>query len=69
MQAIYGYGRPKLFCPEDVDYCHYQSPNVLLKEIGMDKENYWIDMAYLCCAAIFFRTAAFCALKRRLRVI
>ncbi|KAI2474076.1 ATP-binding cassette sub-family G member 1 isoform X3 [Diabrotica virgifera virgifera] len=66
MQAIYGYGRGQLHCPEEAEFCQYVSSEVLLEDIGMSKPNYWIDIIYLTCTFLTFRTIAFVTLKRKL---
>ncbi|CAG9854168.1 unnamed protein product [Phyllotreta striolata] len=66
MQAVYGYHRGPLFCSEDEDYCQYLSPEMVLKDMGMSKQNYWVDIAYLCGTFILFRSIAFCTLRKRL---
>ncbi|KAK9870215.1 hypothetical protein WA026_006300 [Henosepilachna vigintioctopunctata] len=63
-QATYGYNRPPLPCPESVDYCIFNSPTELLKEIGMDKPNYWKDITFLFFNFMFMRILAFCTLKK-----
>uniref|UniRef100_A0A0U9HYG8 Putative ABCG protein n=1 Tax=Chrysomela populi TaxID=154003 RepID=A0A0U9HYG8_CHRPP len=68
MQAIYGYDRPPLHCPEEVEFCLYVSPATLLKDIGMDRQNYWMDVAYLFSVVILFRIVAFFLLRRKLSV-
>ncbi|XP_057662117.1 ATP-binding cassette sub-family G member 1-like isoform X1 [Diorhabda carinulata] len=66
MQAVYGFNRAPLNCPEEADYCHLTSSEDLLKSMGMESPNYWLDVGYLCCAFIFFRTIAFVTLRRKL---
>lgn len=65
MSAIYGYDRGPVPCAEEI-YCHFRSPDTLLKEIGMQKDNYWTDVIYLCGCFLLLRTLAFCTLKRKL---
>ncbi|CAH1105011.1 unnamed protein product [Psylliodes chrysocephalus] len=66
MEAIYGYQREPLYCSEDAEYCQYLSPKLVLEDMGMNKENYWIDIAYLFGTFILFRSIAFCTLKKKL---
>ncbi|CAH1236090.1 unnamed protein product [Diabrotica balteata] len=66
MQAIYGYDRGPLHCPEEAEFCQYVSPELVLKDIGMNKPNYWVDIIYLTCTFLTFRTIAFVTLKRKL---
>lgn len=69
MQAIYGYDRSTLPCPDEEEYCHYTIPNDLLQDLGMNKPSYWNDVSYLLCVTILLRTAAFYALKFKVRVV
>ncbi|XP_019865848.1 ATP-binding cassette sub-family G member 1 isoform X2 [Aethina tumida] len=66
VQALYGYDRAPLTCPEDVEYCHYRFPKRLLEEFGMEKENFWVDVAYLIGNFIVLRVLAFCTLRNKL---
>ncbi|XP_072376337.1 ATP-binding cassette sub-family G member 1 isoform X2 [Diabrotica undecimpunctata] len=66
MQAIYGYDRGPLYCPEEAEFCQYVSPELVLKDVGMSKPNYWVDIIYLTCTFLTFRTIAFVTLKRKL---
>ncbi|VEN42430.1 unnamed protein product [Callosobruchus maculatus] len=67
MQALYGYNRPELPCPDDEDYCHYTSPKVLLSDVGMTKQNYWFDVIWLLVVCCALRLLAFCTLRRQLK--
>lgn len=64
--SIYGHGRATIPCPEDILYCHYTTPDVFLKEIGMANVDYWFCIGMLCCVIVFLRLLAYCTLKRRL---
>lgn len=33
--AVYGFNRTELFCPEELEYCHYQDPKKILIEMEM----------------------------------
>lgn len=65
VNAIYA-KRDNIPCPDDVTYCHYTSPEVFLKEIGMAEDTYWLCAAILCLNIIVIRVVTFCTLKRRL---
>lgn len=67
VQAIYGRGREQLSCPEDVVYCHYKSPQVLLEEIGMAQSNYWFSVGMLVVFLFVLRTVAYCTLRNKLK--
>lgn len=66
MQALYGYNRSELECEEDVMYCHYKYPKMLLAEFGMEKPNYWLDVAYLFVVFVALRSVTFLTLRRKL---
>lgn len=66
MQAMYGYNRPDLICPNEEMYCHYTSPKTFLKFFGMDRQNYWIDIAYLIGVSVLVRITAYYAVKHKL---
>lgn len=66
VQAMYGNNRSPLICPDDVEYCHYKFPSVLRRDMGMDKDNFWIDISYLIIVCILLRVISFCNLRRKL---
>lgn len=65
VQAMYD-DRTALSCPEDVAYCHYRFPELLRRDIGMEKNNFWVDVGYLLCVCIVLRVISFCNLRRKL---
>lgn len=67
VQAVYGRGREALVCPEDVLYCHYKAPQVLLEEIGMEDGSYWFNIGILTTFLLVLRVLAFCTLKNKLK--
>lgn len=66
MHALYGFDRAPLNCPYEADYCHITASEDLLKSMGMESPNYWLDVGYLFCSFIAFRTVAFITLRRKL---
>ncbi|KAJ8949889.1 hypothetical protein NQ318_010523 [Aromia moschata] len=66
MEATYGFNRPSMECSESVVYCQYTRPEALLKDMGMDKKNYWLDVGYLVTTFLVLRVLAFCTLRRKL---
>ncbi|ENN82468.1 hypothetical protein YQE_01157, partial [Dendroctonus ponderosae] len=67
LQAVYGYNREKLVCPEDEIFCLYTSPKQFLTELGMDKLPYWVDVGWITGYFILFRLLAYYSLKFRLK--
>lgn len=66
--ALYGFGREKLDCPEEVMYCHYRYPESILSELAMDKGSYWIDFGILLVNMVILRIVAYCTLKRKVNM-
>lgn len=48
--SIYGQNRAAMFCPPSEIYCNLREPKALLKEVGMENVNYWVDLSMM----IFF---------------
>ncbi|KAK2589086.1 hypothetical protein KPH14_001917 [Odynerus spinipes] len=66
VQATYGFNREKLNCSSENIYCHYRIPEVLLNELAMSNGKYWLDITVLVVNFVFFRTIAYCTLKKKL---
>lgn len=71
VQSIYGFERSNLSCPtqDGITYCQYRIPKVLLKELAMIENNYWINIIVLTIYFIILRFIAYCSLKRKLSSI
>ncbi|XP_017775626.1 PREDICTED: ATP-binding cassette sub-family G member 1-like isoform X1 [Nicrophorus vespilloides] len=67
VQAMYGFEREQLPCPPDVSYCHYKSPTILLKDLGMQNSNYMYDLLVLVANLIVMKIVGFCTLRRMIR--
>ncbi|XP_030749381.1 ATP-binding cassette sub-family G member 1-like isoform X2 [Sitophilus oryzae] len=67
LQAIYGFNRGKLICPEEEEYCMFTNPNEVLHEIGMDECSYWTDFGWLIVNLLVFRLLGYCALKYKVK--
>ncbi|KAB0799515.1 hypothetical protein PPYR_07395 [Photinus pyralis] len=65
--AIYGYDRPVLPCPEEVDICPLRDPAYLIKFMGMANVIFWVDILALIACFLIFRLASFYFLRQRLR--
>lgn len=63
MQAVYGFNREALICPEEEVYCLYTNPAELLQDIGMNKLPYWADVGWIAFNVVLFRTLAYCSLR------
>ncbi|XP_075225271.1 ATP-binding cassette sub-family G member 4-like isoform X2 [Lycorma delicatula] len=66
ISSIYGNNRSKLICPESEIYCQLREPKALLKEVGMEDVNYWVDIGALCISVIVFKIICYILLRKRL---
>ncbi|XP_046744139.1 ATP-binding cassette sub-family G member 1-like [Diprion similis] len=64
--AVYGFGREKLPCPDNLTYCHLRYPKKIMSEMCMDDSRYWTNIAALLVNFIVIRALSCFALKRRL---
>lgn len=64
-QTIFGYNRSRLIC-EDTLYCHFQRPDKLLEEIGVEDQVAFETIAALIGFLIVFRLVAFYMINYRL---
>ncbi|CAG9578109.1 unnamed protein product [Danaus chrysippus] len=67
MLSVYGFGREKLHC--SLPYCHYRSPSLFLKEMTMDKANFWVDVGALCGFFVFIRVISYLVLRFKLKMM
>lgn len=65
VQAVYD-NRATLDCPEDIIYCHYRTPDVLLDEIGIKKGNFWYDILMMAVNFIVLKIVGFVTLRKKL---
>ncbi|XP_011878507.1 PREDICTED: ATP-binding cassette sub-family G member 1-like isoform X2 [Vollenhovia emeryi] len=65
--ALYGYDRKKLFCPLEEIYCHYRTPQTILKIIGMGNLDFWINMLCLFIVLLFSKGITYCFLRHRVQ--
>ncbi|XP_011312172.1 ATP-binding cassette sub-family G member 1 [Fopius arisanus] len=66
VQAIYGYDREKLPCPEDELYCHYRAPKTILEELGMKDVNFWMNIGILMVNFVVLRMVGYFTLRRKI---
>lgn len=66
VQAIYGFQRETLHCPNDIEYCHFRVPSLILEEMCMSKSIFWVDVIVLFAWFVIIRTMTYVSLKRRL---
>jgi len=67
LQAIYGYDRADLDCdPENPLKCLFHDPDMILRELDVDKANLLVDVAIMC--AYFFVLRIVCYFVLRWRV-
>lgn len=65
--AIYGNERDNLHCPGDEIYCHYTMPRTLIKEVGMEKSEYWFSVTILTFYLLLFKVICYFILRQRLK--
>ncbi|KAL9697521.1 hypothetical protein quinque_000962 [Culex quinquefasciatus] len=63
--ALYGFDRVAMPCSRSFS-CHYPSPKEFLKEMSMDKAEYWIDATALLGFFVVIRVAAYFVLRFKL---
>lgn len=66
VSAIYGNNRAPMLCPETEIYCQLKEPRALLKEVGMEDVNYWIDIVALVMSFLVFKIICYVVLRKRL---
>ncbi|XP_063625382.1 ATP-binding cassette sub-family G member 4 [Cydia splendana] len=67
MLSVYGFGREKLHCSEV--YCHFRKPDTFLKEMTMDKANFWVDVGALVAFFVFIRLVSYLVLRFKLKMM
>ncbi|XP_068632893.1 ATP-binding cassette sub-family G member 4 isoform X1 [Battus philenor] len=67
MLSVYGFGREKLHCSEP--YCHFRNPDMFLKEMTMDKANFWVDVGALSAFFVFIRVISYLVLRFKLKMM
>lgn len=65
--GFFGYGRGKMDC--DAVYCHFRWPQKFLSTLGVSEEtDIRISIGIIVLSLIFFRIAAFLAIKKRIEI-
>lgn len=64
--AIYERGRTDIICPSNVMYCHYSKSEIILKELGMDSESFYVNIAKIVFQLLLFKVLGYFTLRRRL---
>lgn len=64
--ATYEHGRPDIMCPQESMYCHYSKSSIIMKELGVETENYSINIMKLIFQLLLFKGIAFFTLRRAL---
>ncbi|XP_058453460.1 ATP-binding cassette sub-family G member 4-like [Malaya genurostris] len=67
MQALYGFGRENLDCPQI--YCYFKKPASLLEQFDVDPDGYWRNLAVLGSIVVICHVIIYCAFVVRLRKI
>jgi hypothetical protein len=66
VQAIYGYSRQDMVCPNDEMFCPYKKPAFLLRIMGFEDLDLTTSILYLFGFYIIFNVAAVFLIKNRL---
>ena len=71
VHSVYGFNRPNLPCPttDDMEYCQYRIPKVVLKELAIADTNYWVNVGILVAHFVALRFIAYCTLRRKVSTI
>lgn len=64
IDAIYGYDRPKLQCKEI--YCHFQIPAKFIREVDMQRNDFYSASIILASILVIYRVLAFLVIAWRL---
>jgi hypothetical protein len=64
--AAYDGARPDIYCPEDHLYCHYSKAPIIMKELGVDTESYYVNIFKLLGQLLLFKAVGFFTLRRAL---
>lgn len=64
--AAYENGRPDIYCPDTLLYCHYSKSSIIMKELGVDTESYYYNIFKLLGQLLLFKTVGFFTLRRAL---
>ncbi|XP_003427452.1 ATP-binding cassette sub-family G member 1 [Nasonia vitripennis] len=68
VHSVYGFGRANLPCPtegDEISYCPYRIPGVVLQELAMADTNYWLNVGLLFGQLVLLRFLAYATLKRK----
>ncbi|XP_034951869.1 ATP-binding cassette sub-family G member 1 [Chelonus insularis] len=66
VQVVYGFNREKLPCPDNIIYCHYRMPSMILNEFNLTEDRFWFDICILLSYFVIFRFIGYFTLKRKL---
>lgn len=64
--SLFGHDRADMQCTEDTMYCHYKSPNLLLRDLGMSGRSVANQFIGLTVFAVCFRVAAYYMIKLKM---
>uniref|UniRef100_A0A1B6DHE5 ABC transporter domain-containing protein n=1 Tax=Clastoptera arizonana TaxID=38151 RepID=A0A1B6DHE5_9HEMI len=67
VMAVYGFNRPALDCPDNINYCHYRTSKAIFEEIGMENGNYSRNVIALCVIFVITSIYAYVSLRNKLK--
>ncbi|XP_063701288.1 ATP-binding cassette subfamily G member 4-like [Culicoides brevitarsis] len=65
IDAIYGYGRGDMECPDEEVFCPYKKPSFLKQIMGFEEVNFFTSLVALIFFYVIFNLAAFYLIRRR----
>lgn len=66
VEAIYGFDRKDMVCPDDEIFCPYKKPKFLLLQMGFEDVNTTVSICALLIFYIVFNFLAFYMIKQRI---
>ncbi|XP_046660495.1 ATP-binding cassette subfamily G member 4 [Homalodisca vitripennis] len=63
--AVFGMNRPKLECHNEIMYCHFNNPQVVLHYLNLDKTSPWIEILTMIVILLVFRSLCYLGLRWR----
>lgn len=66
IDAIYGYKRVDLYCPDTELFCMFRNSEFLKDFLGFHDADYMVSVVGLCMYYVFYTTAAFFMIKTRI---
>ncbi|TMW51269.1 hypothetical protein DOY81_003655 [Sarcophaga bullata] len=66
--SMYSNNRADTICPDNVLYCHFKNAATVLKTVGMETDNYTMNLCILILQLLFYKCLAYFTLKRKVKL-